>query len=66
MGMDKIAKAIIGAVTGAAGALVTALADGQIVATEYVLVVTTAVVAFFAVWATPNASDGYQPEHDGQ
>lgn len=54
MGMGKVAKAIIGAVTGGAGALVTALSDGQIVAVEYVLVVSTAIVAFFSVWATPN------------
>jgi hypothetical protein len=53
--MDKIAKAIIGGVTALAGTLGTALADGQITATEYVAVAAATVVAFFAVWATKNA-----------
>lgn len=53
--MGKIAKAIIAAVTGGSGALVTALADGTITATEYVAAAATVVVAFFGVWATTNA-----------
>ena len=53
--MGKIAKAIIGAVTGGSGCLVTALADNAMVPIEYVTTVSTAVVAFFAVWATTNS-----------
>lgn len=55
--MDKIAKAIIGAVTGGAGALVTALSDGVLSPVETVTVAAAAIVAFFAVWATPNAAE---------
>lgn len=53
--MNKVAKAVIGAATAASTALVVALADGHITATEYVLAVTGTVIAAMAVWATPNA-----------
>ena len=53
--MNKIAKAIIGGATAASTALVVALADGHITATEYVLAVTGTLIATAAVWATPNA-----------
>lgn len=55
--MNKIAKAIIAAVTSGAGALGTALADGSLSAVETVTFVVAAVVAFFAVWATPNEAE---------
>jgi len=53
--MDKVAKAIIGAATAASTALVTALADGHLTATELVVATTGTVVAGFAVWGYPNA-----------
>ena len=53
--MAKVAKAIIGAVSAGAGALTTALLDGQLVAVEYVTIGASVVVAFFGVWATTNA-----------
>jgi hypothetical protein len=56
--MDKIAKAITAAVTGGSGAVGVALADGQITGAEYFVILAAVVVAFFGVWATPNA----QPE----
>lgn len=53
--MAKVAKAIIAAVTGGSGALVTALADGTLSPVETIAVAATAIVAFFGVWATTNA-----------
>lgn len=53
--MDKIAKAIAGALTAMGAALLTALSDGAVTATEWVIVGLAAVGAFGAVWATPNA-----------
>ena len=53
--MDKIAKAIIGAVTAAGAALVTAQTDGHITATEWALMVVGAVIAGFSVYYTTNA-----------
>jgi hypothetical protein len=53
--MDKIAKAIIAAVTALGGALVTALSDGTVTTIEYVLVVVATITAGSAVWATTNA-----------
>jgi len=41
--------------TAASTALVTALADGHITATEYVIAATGTLIATAAVWATPNA-----------
>lgn len=55
--MSKVAKAIIAAVTGGSGALVTALSDGSVTAIEYVLVVSTIIVAGMGVWATTNAKE---------
>lgn len=53
--MNKYAKAVIAAATAASTALVVALADGHITATEYVVAVTGTLIATAAVWATPNA-----------
>ena len=53
--MDKIAKAIIGAVTAAGAALVTAQTDGHITATEWALMVDGRRVAGLAVYDTTNA-----------
>ena len=53
--MDKIAKAIAGALSAAGAALLTAMADGGVTATEWVVIAIAAVGGFAAVWATPNA-----------
>lgn len=53
--MDKIAKAITGALTAMGTALLAALADGSVTATEWVIVGLAVVAGFGAVWATPNA-----------
>jgi hypothetical protein len=53
--MDKIAKAIMGAVAAGVGTLVTAQLDDAITVIEYVLIGAATVTAFFAVWATSNA-----------
>ena len=52
--MKTAAKAIVALVTAGGGALVTALADGGVTATEWVIVAMTAVTACGAVWATTN------------
>lgn len=49
-----IAKAVVAGVTALGGALVTALADGAVTATEWVIVFVAAVTAASAVWATSN------------
>lgn len=49
-----IAKAVVAGVTALGGALVTALADAAVTATEWVIVVMAAVAAAGAVWATSN------------
>lgn len=53
--MNKIAKAIIGAVTALGGTTVTATLDGAVTPAEYVLIAVATVTGFFAVWATTNA-----------
>jgi hypothetical protein len=53
--MDRYAKALIAALTGGLGALLTALADGHVTATEWVVTGLAAVAGLGAVWATPNA-----------
>lgn len=54
--MDKIAKAIVAAVTALAGTVVTAaVPDGSVTTVEYVLIATATIAAFFGVWATTNA-----------
>lgn len=53
--MNKIAKAIIAAVTALGGTVVTATLDGTVTGVEYVLIAVATVVAFFGVWATTNA-----------
>lgn len=49
-----VAKAVMAGVTALAGALLTALADNGITATEWVFVGSTTVIAVAAVWATTN------------
>jgi hypothetical protein len=56
--MDKIAKAIVGAVTAGLGALGVALADSQITATEWVVIAVATVGALGLVWGVPNKTDG--------
>lgn len=53
--MDKVAKAIVAAVTALGGTVVTATLDGVITPVEYVLIGVATVTAFFGVWATTNA-----------
>lgn len=55
--MDKFAKAVVAFLTALGGALVTALADGSVTATEWVVVALAGVTALGAVWAVPNAKD---------
>lgn len=52
--MDKYAKAIIGAVTAALGALATALMDGHLSPVEGVGVAAAALGALALVWGVPN------------
>lgn len=56
--MDKYAKAIIGTVTAAVGAIGTALTDGHITATEWVVVASVALTALGFIWGVPNAPSG--------
>jgi hypothetical protein len=51
--VDKIAKALIGAVVAGLGALGTALADGAVTATEWVVVAAATVAALALVWGCP-------------
>lgn len=58
MKLDPYAKAITGSLVAFLGAVQTALADGHITGTEWVVAATAAVVAAGAVWAVPNAPAG--------
>jgi len=51
----EYAKAIVAGVTAAGGTLVTALSDGSINATEWIVVVVTTVTAVGAVFGIGNA-----------
>ena len=55
MGIDRYAKAIVGALIAGCGTVGTALADGHITATEWLLAAITALTALGGVWATTNA-----------
>ena len=55
--MDRYAKAIMGALAGGLAALGTALADGQVTATEWVVVAAGAVAGLGLVWGVPNKQD---------
>jgi hypothetical protein len=55
MKIGTAAKAVVAFVTAGGGALLTAMADGGVTATEWVVVVMAAVGAAGAVWATTNA-----------
>lgn len=56
--MNKVAKAIVAAVTALGGTVVTATLDGVITPVEYVLIGVATVAAYFGVWATTNAPAG--------
>lgn len=56
MSPSTVAKAITAGCTGAAGALATSLADGDLSAGELAFVVLTAAGAAAATWAIPNAA----------
>ncbi len=58
--MDHYAKALVGAVMAGLGALGTALADGHVTATEWVVIAAAAAGALGLVWGVPNAPK--QPE----
>lgn len=53
--MSKYAKAIMGGLTAGLAALGTALADGQVTATEWVVVAGAVVAGLGFVWGVPNA-----------
>jgi len=53
--MSTIAKAIVGALIAALSALGAALTDGQVTATEWVVVATALLTGLGLVWAVPNA-----------
>ena len=52
--MKTAAKAVVAFITAGGGALVTAMADGGVTGTEWVIIAMTAVTAAGAVWATTN------------
>lgn len=52
--MDKYAKAVMGAAAAGLGALGTALADGAVTATEWVVVASAALAGLALVWGVPN------------
>ena len=51
--MDRYTKAIVAALMTGLGALGTALADGHVTATEWVIVASAVVAGLTAVWASP-------------
>lgn len=53
--MDQYAKAIMAGLTAGLGALGTALVDGHVDATEWVVVAAAIVSALGFVWGVPNA-----------
>ena len=55
--MDKYAKAIMGGLTAGLSALGTALADGQLTATEWVVVAAAVMAGLGLVWGVPNKID---------
>lgn len=55
--MDKYAKAIMGGLTAGLSALGTALADGQVAATEWVVVAAAVVAGLGLVWGVPNKTE---------
>lgn len=52
--IEKYLKAATGAVAAALGSLITALADGQVVAVEWATMALAGVLALGGVWAVPN------------
>lgn len=56
--MDKIAKAIVAAVTAGAGAYGVAVADGIVTAAEWATIAVTTLTALGLVWGVPNAPNG--------
>lgn len=51
--MDRYTKAIVAALMAGLGAIGTALADGHVTATEWVVVAGAVVAGLAAVWASP-------------
>jgi len=52
---NQYAKAIVAAVMAGLGALGTALADGSVTGTEWVVVASSVFAALALVWGVPNA-----------
>lgn len=52
--MQTYAKAIVGALIAALGTVSAGLSDGSLTPVEIVAAITAFLVAFSAVWATPN------------
>lgn len=57
MKVSRYAKAIVGFLVAAGGALVLAMDDNVITTSEWVKVVTAGLAALAVVWAVPNATD---------
>lgn len=51
--MNAYVKAVVAALMAGLGAVGTALADGQVTATEWVVAASAVVAGFAAVWASP-------------
>jgi hypothetical protein len=60
--MDKIAKAVVGALLAGLGSVGVALSDGHVTATEWVVTAVAVVTALAGVWAVPNAPTADLPE----
>lgn len=59
--MNKVAKAVVAALTTLAATVGTAEAAGQITGTQWVLIGAGSVVAGMGVWATTNAPQDPKP-----
>jgi hypothetical protein len=57
MKVSKYAKAVVGALVAAGGALTPALADGVVTNGEWVTVALAGLAALGIVWAVPNAKE---------
>lgn len=61
MGLDKIAKAVVGGLVAGATAWGTAVSDGVVTATEWSGVVVAFLVTLGVVWGVPNTADPNAP-----
>jgi len=61
--MAKIRKAIIGGIIAAAAALTTAAQSNGVTFAEWVTVIVSGLVAGYAVWQVPNATNSITTKH---